>query len=88
MVIIDELIQYRRTLRSMDRSLLNQMLDNVQVAAFFETSDKKSTMYAFGQKKIWSKMPDKTDSIVFGASSFDDQLEAGIIKGFGLSLNF
>ena len=41
MVIIDELIQYRRTLRSMDRSLLNQMLDNVQVAAFFETSDKK-----------------------------------------------
>jgi len=35
----------------MDRSLLNQMLDNVQVAAFFETSDKKSTMYAFGQKK-------------------------------------
>ncbi len=88
MVIIDELIQYRRTLRSMDRSLLNQMLDNVQVAAFFETSDKKSTMYAFGQKKIWSKMPDKTDSIVFGASSFDDQLEAGIMKGFWFEPEF
>ncbi len=55
MVIIDELIQYRRTLRSMDRSLLNQMLDNVQVSAFFETSDKKSTMYAFGQKKYGQK---------------------------------
>lgn len=56
MVIIDELIQYRRTLRSMDRSLLNQMLDNVQVAAFFETSDKKKhnvcvwTKKKYGQK--------------------------------------
>ncbi|MGX4593017.1 isochorismate synthase [Leuconostoc sp. JNUCC 76] len=72
----------------MDRSLLNQMLDNVQVAAFFEASDKKSTMYAFGQKKIWSKMPDKTDSIVFGASSFDDQSEAGIMKGFWFEPEF
>ncbi|QEA59849.1 isochorismate synthase [Leuconostoc koreense] len=72
----------------MDRSLLNQMLDNVRVAAFFETSDKKSTMYAFGQKKLWSKMPDKTDSIIFGASSFDDQLEAGIMKGFWFEPEF
>ncbi|MGO0154515.1 isochorismate synthase [Leuconostoc mesenteroides] len=88
MVIIDEMIRYRRTIRSIDRSLLNQMLDNVRVAAFFETSDKKSTMYAFGQKKLWSKMPDKTNSIVFGASSFDDQLEAGIMKGFWFEPEF
>lgn len=55
MVIIDELIQYRRTLRSMDRSLLNQMLDNVQVAAFFETSDKKAQCMHLDKKKYGQK---------------------------------
>ena len=75
--------KFEREATSNDYQVLNQMLDHFQVSAFFENNTGTEIFYAFGSKNSWQTLPQKVNTLVFGANTFDGQHSKGeLMNGF------
>ena len=69
----NQFFKFEREVTSQDYQVLNQMLDYFRVSAFFENNTATQIFYAFGLKNSWQTLPQKVNTMVFGANAFDGQ---------------